>query len=224
MAAGAECKQVPPVSSKQPDVAGNHHPVKHANMRLVLAVLACLLPALAGCAAATGARQPLDRAAGTEVQILAMNDFHGNLEPPGIAIPAHGPDGSQVEVPAGGAVYLASARQLKALLEQQFASGTNTPAQPKFLLPSEGFEFTYDLARAAGQRVVAMRLGGRPIDPAQRYRVATNTFLATGGDNFTVFVQGGETVSVGLDLDALEGHLARGAAVPQLGRIRNAGR
>jgi 5'-nucleotidase len=114
--------------------------------------------------------------------------------------------------------------QLKALLEQQFASGTNTPAQPKFLLPSEGFEFTYDLARAAGQRVVAMRLGGRPIDPAQRYRVATNTFLATGGDNFTVFVQGGETVSVGLDLDALEGHLARGAAVPRLGRIRNAGR
>jgi 5'-nucleotidase len=97
---------------KPPDVMASDRPMTLANLRLGLAILACLFPALAGCAAATGARQPLDRAAGTEVQILAINDFHGNLEPPGIAIPARGPDGSQVEVPAGGAVYLASAASM----------------------------------------------------------------------------------------------------------------
>ena len=62
---------------------------------------------LAGCAAtpgaAPGARRPV------EVQILAINDFHGNLEPPKLAIDATAPDGSAVKVPAGGAAYLASA-------------------------------------------------------------------------------------------------------------------
>lgn len=39
-----------------------------------------------------------------EVQILALNDFHGNLEPPQLSVPAaSGP------VPSGGAAYLASA-------------------------------------------------------------------------------------------------------------------
>ena len=44
-----------------------------------------------------------------EVQILAINDFHGNLEPPKAAIEATAPDGSAVKVPAGGAAYLTTA-------------------------------------------------------------------------------------------------------------------
>ena len=39
-----------------------------------------------------------------EVQILAINDFHGNLEPPNLTVPA-----ANGAVPAGGAAYLASA-------------------------------------------------------------------------------------------------------------------
>lgn len=39
-----------------------------------------------------------------EVQILALNDFHGNLEPPQLSVPA-----ISGAVPAGGAAYLASA-------------------------------------------------------------------------------------------------------------------
>ena len=35
--------------------------------------------------------------------------------------------------------------QLKTLLEEQFASGTNTAEKPTMLLPSEGFFFSYDL-------------------------------------------------------------------------------
>jgi 5'-nucleotidase len=111
--------------------------------------------------------------------------------------------------------------QLKALLEQQFASGTNTAERPNMLLPSSGFFFAYDLARPAGDRIVAMRLGGKPVQPGGRYRVVVNNFMASGGDNFTVLAQGGDPADAGLDLDALEAWLKRGAKVPALGRIEN---
>ena len=111
--------------------------------------------------------------------------------------------------------------QLKALLEQQFASGTNTAERPNMLMPSRNFFFAYDLARPAGERIVAMRLDGKPIDPASRYRVSVNNFMASGGDNFTVLAQGSEAVDAGLDLDALEAWLRPGAEVPGLGRIAN---
>jgi len=111
--------------------------------------------------------------------------------------------------------------QLKALLEQQFASGTNTAEKPNMLLTSAGFFFAYDLARPAGERIVAMRLGGRPVQPGARYRVVVNNFMASGGDNFTVLTGGTEASDAGLDLDALEAWLKRGARVPALGRIEN---
>ncbi|HEX6217877.1 MAG TPA: bifunctional metallophosphatase/5'-nucleotidase, partial [Sphingomicrobium sp.] len=44
-----------------------------------------------------------------EVQILAINDFHGNLEPPKLSIEATAADGSKVRVPAGGVAHLATA-------------------------------------------------------------------------------------------------------------------
>jgi len=109
--------------------------------------------------------------------------------------------------------------QLKALLEQQFASGANTASKPNMLLASDGFFFAYDLGRPAGDRIVDMWLAGRRIDPAARYRVTVNNFLASGGDNFTVLAEAGDAVDAGLDLDALEAWLRKGAKVPGLGRI-----
>ena len=111
--------------------------------------------------------------------------------------------------------------QLKALLEQQFASGTNSAETPNMLLPSAGFVFAYDLKRPAGERIILMRLNGRRIDPAGSYRVTVNNFMASGGDNFTVLAQGTDAVDVGSDLDALEAFLAEGARVPVLGRIED---
>ncbi len=111
--------------------------------------------------------------------------------------------------------------QLKALLEQQFASGTNSVERPKMLLPSKGFAFDYDLSRPAGQRIVGMRLGGRPIDPAATYRVTVVNFLASGGDNFTVLRDGTDAVDAGLDLDATEAFLKAGGGVPELGRVKD---
>lgn len=112
--------------------------------------------------------------------------------------------------------------QLRALLEQQFASGTNTVTRPIMLQPSAGFTYGYDLARPAGQRILDMALDGVPIEDDATYRVATNSFLASGGDNFTLFRQGRDvTVGIG-DVAALERHIAGSAAValPTRGRIR----
>jgi 5'-nucleotidase len=110
--------------------------------------------------------------------------------------------------------------ELKALLEQQFASGTNTVTRPNMLLPSKGFFFAYDLSRPAGQRIVEMRLNGKPIDPAGDYGVATVNFLSSGGDNFSVFKQGRGTVDANIvDVEASEAYLKAGGGVPEMGRI-----
>ena len=112
--------------------------------------------------------------------------------------------------------------QLKALLEQQFASGTNTVARPNMLLPSRGFFFAYDLSRPAGQHIVEMKLDGRAIDPAAGYRVTVVNFLSSGGDNFTVLTQGTDPVDANIvDVDATEAYLKAGAKVPEMGRIED---
>jgi 5'-nucleotidase len=113
--------------------------------------------------------------------------------------------------------------QLKALLEQQFESGKNSVERPTILLPSKGFFFAYDVRRPSGQRIVQMRLNGKPIDPARTYKVTVNNFLASGGDSFTVLADAPGRTDLGLDLDAIEAYLKTNPQVPQLGRIKNLG-
>ena len=66
--------------------------------------------ALAGCAAPLATRVA-SAAAPVDVGIIALNDFHGALEPPRQAISAPDRKGAAVLVPAGGAAWLASAVQ-----------------------------------------------------------------------------------------------------------------
>src|SRR6201999_72173 len=61
-------------------------------------------------------------------------------------------------------------RQLRALLEQQFNSGSNTPERPVMLLPSRGLTYSYDLRLPAGQRILDLRLNGQPIADDTAYR------------------------------------------------------
>ena len=51
------------------------------------------------------------------------------------------------------------------------------------------------------------RLNGQPIDPAGRYRVTVNSFLASGGDGFRVLAEGTERRGGMVDVDALEAWL-----------------
>ena len=93
--------------------------------------------------------------------------------------------------------------ELKAVIEQGFDA-----VQPiQFLSPSRGFAYAVDTSRPIGDRVVRMTLDGKPIDPAATYRVTTNSFLAGGGDSFTLFAKGRDAVIGGTDIDALEAWL-----------------
>jgi 5'-nucleotidase len=133
-----------------------------------------------------GIRAALGRAAGElrYEELFAVQPFYNNL----------------VTMTLSGA-------QLAQLLEQQWV---NQP-RPRILQVSRGFGYTWDASRPPGSRVVAgsLRLNGSPIAPEARLRVTVNSFLAAGGDGFSVFRQGTEVRTGMMDIDALEGYVAR---------------
>ncbi|MGY1602887.1 bifunctional metallophosphatase/5'-nucleotidase [Geodermatophilus sp. SYSU D00815] len=97
------------------------------------------------------------------------------------------------------------------VLEQQFPSAAR--ASTLVLSTSDGFRYEYDPARAEGDRVFAcsITIGGVPVEPTGRYRVAVNSFLATGGDGFTAFTRGTDPVTGPVDVDTAVDHLAAGS-------------
>ena len=98
--------------------------------------------------------------------------------------------------------------QLKAVLEQQFADAGDK------ILQVSGIAESYDRSRAAGDRITSLTLaGGGAVDPAATYTVAVNSFLATGGDGFTVLRDGTGVTSFGTDVDAFE-HYVEGLTQP----------
>ncbi|GLW49827.1 5'-nucleotidase [Streptomyces sp. NBRC 14336] len=101
---------------------------------------------------------------------------------------------------------LTGAQLIQVLKEQ--VSGVNATA-PKILLPSAGLTYTLDMTKSGADRVLAdsVKLNGTPIDPSATYRVATNSFLAGGGDGFTTLGQGTNDLVGSDDLTALEQYL-----------------
>jgi 5'-nucleotidase len=97
--------------------------------------------------------------------------------------------------------------QLIQVLKEQ-VSGTNA-ASPKVLQVSSGLTYTLDLTKSGADRVVAdsIKLNGAAIDPTATYRVATNSFLAGGGDGFPTLGQGTNDLVGSDDLTALEKYL-----------------
>ncbi|MBC2904048.1 bifunctional metallophosphatase/5'-nucleotidase [Streptomyces cupreus] len=97
--------------------------------------------------------------------------------------------------------------QLIQVLKEQ-VSGTNA-ARPKILQPSAGLTYTLDMTKTGADRIVvdSIKLNGAAIDPAATYRVATNSFLAGGGDGFTTLGQGTGDLVGADDLTALEQYL-----------------
>ena len=53
-----------------------------------------------------------------------------------------------------------------------------------------GLSFSYDPSASVGARVDAVKIGGKPLDPAAMYRVATNDYMAGGGDGYAVLKNG----------------------------------
>lgn len=114
-------------------------------------------------------------------------------------------------------------RQLKDLLEQQFDEGKT--GGPALLGASASLRYGFDLSRPVGSRVIAPRIDGAPIEDGRVYRVAMSNFLAEGGDGFTAFKAGKDTVIGETDLEALEAYIATAGvlAPPVTDRVRNLG-
>jgi 5'-nucleotidase len=104
---------------------------------------------------------------------------------------------------------------IRKVIEQQFDN--RAPDNDMILQVSDGFTYSYDRSKPRGSRVdpASMTLGGRRLDPKQKYRVAISDFLSDGGDNFTVFAQGTDTFVAGADVNALAAYIGRHSpAVP----------
>jgi 5'-nucleotidase len=91
--------------------------------------------------------------------------------------------------------------QIDTLLEQQWVGQTS----PRILQVSNGFTYEWDASQPDGSKVDAstIKIGGVAIDPSTGYRVTVNSFLADGGDNFAVLVDGTDRLGGEVDLDAL---------------------
>ena len=57
-----------------------------------------------------------------------------------------------------------------------------------------GMKVVADKAKPAGNRVVSVEIGGKPLDPKATYTLATNDYMLTGGDGYTSFAGGKVTV------------------------------
>ncbi len=53
-----------------------------------------------------------------------------------------------------------------------------------------GLKMEIDSKAPAGSRVVSVTIGGAPLDPAKRYKVASNNFMLAGGDGYTSLGKG----------------------------------
>lgn len=98
--------------------------------------------------------------------------------------------------------------QIRQTLEQQWQPAGATRPYLKLGI-SKGFEYAYDPAAPAGSRIVRMTLDGVDIDPAASYRVVANSFLASGGDNFSALGQGTAKRDTGqVDLESMVAYMA----------------
>ena len=98
--------------------------------------------------------------------------------------------------------------QLKQVLEEQWQPAGSS--RPKLHLGiSEGLSYVFDPAATRGAHIVSMTFNGKAIADTDVYRVATNSFLAGGGDNFTTFAEGEDAQDTGqADLAATVAYFA----------------
>ena len=114
-----------------------------------------------------------------------------------------------------------SSQSIKDFLEEQFSGclGQSTKAT-RFALPSAGFKYTWDGAKACGSRISNVTLhSGSAMDtlvnsagdvqnPTKSYRVTVNNFMADGGDGTSTLLKGTNRIGGARDIDALTAFLA----------------
>jgi 2',3'-cyclic-nucleotide 2'-phosphodiesterase (5'-nucleotidase family) len=98
------------------------------------------------------------------------------------------------ELPFGNRVVTLdiSGHALKAAIENGLSQLPN--ASGRFPQVS-GLVVEADLKRPPGSRITAIKVGNAPLDEARSYRVATNDFLARGGDGYAMLADTAPTLA-----------------------------
>lgn len=93
--------------------------------------------------------------------------------------------------------------QLKAVLEEQWQPAAASRPFLK-LGTSKSLTYTYDPAAAAGDHIDAIYVNGELATAGDTFRVAANSFLASGGDNFATLADGTNRADTGkVDLQSM---------------------
>ena len=111
-------------------------------------------------------------------------------------------------------------QQIRELLEQQW-SGANAD-RPRILQPSKELSYAYKKDATAVPRATQIMISGQALMDSKSYRVTVNSFIADGGDNFTVLTKGTNRVGGGQDIEALEKYINQNSPVqaPETNRIK----
>lgn len=133
------------------------------------------LGAVAAFMNAGGVRAPLEKGKITYGQLVEVQPFGNTL-----------------------VVLELTGTELRAAIEHGVSEGG-------MLLPSKGTSYRYDPNAPKGSRVKEVVVAGKPLEPAAKYMVTFNSFLAAGGDAHAVLKEAaGKRIDTGLlDLDAL---------------------
>ncbi|MGD9959459.1 bifunctional metallophosphatase/5'-nucleotidase [Nocardioides sp.] len=105
--------------------------------------------------------------------------------------------------------------QIETMLEQQWVTQADGSVRFLHLGVSAGVAYSWSASAPVGNKVdpASITLNGTPVDPAATYRVTVNSFLADGGDGFTVLRDGTDRVGGGVDLDAFNAYLTANSPV-----------
>ncbi|MFE1598633.1 bifunctional metallophosphatase/5'-nucleotidase [Methylobacterium sp. ID0610] len=126
-------------------------------------------------------------AAGAEVAIANGGGIRGNrLYPAGSVLTRRD---VLTELPFGNTLVLVeiTGAQLRAALENGFLEVGRTAGRfPQV----SGLSVAVTAADPAGRRVGEVRVGGEPLDPERRYRVAANNFMLGGGNGYGMLAEG----------------------------------
>ena len=86
--------------------------------------------------------------------------------------------------PSSTVTFSITGHQLREAMEN---SANLLPTTAGRFLQIAGMTVVYDLSAPAGARVKELRVANRPVEEQRRYSVATDTFIADGGDGYTIF-------------------------------------
>jgi 2',3'-cyclic-nucleotide 2'-phosphodiesterase (5'-nucleotidase family) len=87
------------------------------------------------------------------------------------------------ELPFGNVAVLLeiSGAELRKALEEGVSAVEDTAGRFPHV---SGMRFVFDAARPKGNRVLEVEIGGKPLDPTAKYKLATNEYIADGGDGY----------------------------------------